>query len=94
MSMGYTWYLSHGVAHIQDLGHSKAIAALIASSMAGTTLLGKFAVGVLGDRIEPRFLFSAAIALFGVGMLLVVNAHDGLSSPHSGSAWERGGAGH
>jgi MFS family permease len=76
MSMGYTWYLSHGVAHIQDLGHSKSVAALIASSMAGTTLLGKFAVGALGDRVEPRFLFSAAIALFGISMLLVVNADD------------------
>ncbi len=74
MSMGYTWFLSHGIAHIQDLGHSKSVAALTASSMAGTTLLGKFAVGVLGDRVEPRFLFAAAIALFGVSLLLVVNA--------------------
>jgi MFS family permease len=76
MSMGYTWFLSHGVAHLQDLGHSKGVAAFTASSMAATTLLGKFAVGLLGDRVEPRFLFGAAVGLFGLGILLVVNARD------------------
>jgi MFS family permease len=76
MSMGYTWFLSHGVAHLQDLGHSKSVAAFTASSMAATTLLGKFAVGLLGDRVEPRYLFSAAVALFGFGILLIVHARD------------------
>ncbi len=61
MSMGYTWFLSHGVAHLQDLGHSKGVAAFTASSMAATTLLGKFAVGLLGDRVEPRFLFATSV---------------------------------
>ncbi|MEJ0035488.1 MAG: MFS transporter [Gammaproteobacteria bacterium] len=79
MSMGYSWFFSHGVAHLQDLGHSKSVAAFAASSMAATTLFGKFAVGLLGDRVEPRFLFGAAVALFGVGMLLVVHARDPLS---------------
>jgi len=74
MSMGYTWYLSHGIAHLQDLGHTKGVAAVTASTMAATTLLGKFAIGLLGDRVEPRFLFAASIAVFGVGMLLIVNA--------------------
>lgn len=79
MSMGYTWFLSHGVAHLQDLGHSKAVAAFTASSMAATTLFGKFAVGLLGDRIEPRYLFAASIGLFGLGLLLVVNARDSIT---------------
>jgi MFS family permease len=76
MSMGYTWFLSHGLAHLQDLGHTKNVAAFTASSMAGTTLLGKFAVGLLGDRVEPRYLFASSIALFGLGILLIVNARD------------------
>ena len=79
MSMGYTWFLSHGVAHLQDLGHSKSVAAFTASSMAATTLFGKFAVGLLGDRVEPRYLFSAAVGVFGIGILLVVNARDPLA---------------
>lgn len=74
MSMGYTWFLSHGVAHLQDLGYSKSVAAVTASSMAATTLFGKFAVGLLGDRIEPRFLFAASVGLFGLGILLIVDA--------------------
>ena len=74
MSMGYTWYLSHGVAHLQDLGHTKSAGALAASTMAATTLLGKFAVGFLGDRVEPRFLFAAGVAIFGLGILLIVDA--------------------
>ena len=74
ISMGYTWYLSHGVAHLQDLGHTKSAAAIAASTMAATTLLGKFTVGFLGDRVEPRFLFAAAMALFGIGILLIVDA--------------------
>jgi MFS family permease len=76
MSMGYTWFLSHGVAHLQDLGHSKSVAAFTASSMAATTLLGKFAIGLLGDRVEPRYLFATAVGVFGLGILLVVNARD------------------
>lgn len=79
MSMGYTWFLSHGVAHLQDLGHTKSVAAFTASSMAATTLLGKFAVGLLGDRVEPRFLFAASVGIFGLGILLVVNARDPLT---------------
>jgi MFS family permease len=79
MSMAYTWFLSHGLAHLQDLGHTKAVAALVASSMAGTTLLGKFAIGVFGDRVEPRFLFAASIALIGAGVLLIVNAQGPVS---------------
>lgn len=79
MSMGYTWFLSHGVAHLQDLGHSKSVAAIIASSMAATTLFGKFTVGLLGDRVEPRYLFGAAVALFGLGLVLVVHARDPLT---------------
>jgi MFS family permease len=42
--------------------------------MAATTLLGKFAVGLLGDRIEPRYLFGASIALIAAGVLLIVDA--------------------
>lgn len=79
MSMAYTWFLSHGVAHLQDLGHTKGIGALVASSMAGTTLLGKFAVGGLGDRIEPRYLFAVSVGLIGAGLLVIVGAQGTVS---------------
>ncbi len=84
ISMGYTWFLSHGAAHLQDLGHSRSVAAFTASSMAATTLLGKFTVGLLGDRVEPRYLFAAAVGLFGVGLLLIVHVRDPVSLYTSG----------
>ena len=74
MSLGYTWLLSHGFVHLQDLGHSRAAAASAASAFAIFTLVGKFTVGGSGDRIEPRYLFSIAMALFAVGLLVVMNA--------------------
>jgi len=79
MSMGYTWLLSHGFVHLQDLGHTRAAAAAAGSAFAIFTLAGKFTVGFLGDRIEPRFLFSIAIALFGVGLVVVMNATGNVS---------------
>jgi MFS family permease len=42
--------------------------------MAGTTLLGKLLVGFLGDRLELRFLFAAAIFLFGAGLVAAMHA--------------------
>jgi MFS family permease len=74
MSLGYTWLLSHGFVHLQDLGHTRAAAASAASAFAIFTLAGKFTVGGLGDRIEPRYLFSIALALFAVGLFVVMNA--------------------
>src|SRR5262249_41854310 len=77
ISMGYSWYFSaHGKVHLQDLGQSSAVAAFTSSLLAATTLLGKFAVGSLGDRVEPRYLFAVAAGFFGVGMLLIVHASD------------------
>jgi MFS family permease len=74
MSLGYTWLLSHGFVHLQDLGHSRAAAAAAGSTFAIFTLAGKFTVGGSGDRVEPRFLFSIAMALFAVGLVVVMNA--------------------
>jgi MFS family permease len=74
MSLGYTWLLSHGFIHLQDLGHTRAAAAAASGAFAIFTLAGKFAVGGFGDRIDPRRLFSVALALFGIGLFVVMNA--------------------
>ena len=74
MSLGYTWLLSHSFVHLQDLGHSRAAAAKAAGWFAIFTLAGKFTVGGSGDRIEPRYLFSIALGLFAVGLVVVMNA--------------------
>ena len=66
--------LGHGVAHFKDLGHSPEMAAMFLSIVIVTGLVGKGIFAILGDRIEPRFLWSVALIFMAIGMALVVNA--------------------
>ena len=73
MSAGYTLFIAHGVVHLKDIGHSPAMAALSISIMVFANLVGKLILGALGDRIEPRLIWAAGIAIFSIGLYLVVN---------------------
>lgn len=74
MSCGYTVFLAHGVVHFQDLGHSRDAGAWAPSLMALAGLFAKGLVGVLGDRLDPRFIWAGFIGVFGVGQWLLVGA--------------------
>jgi MFS family permease len=74
LSCGYTVFLAHGVVHLQDLGHSRDIAAWAPSIMALVGLFAKIIVGIFGDRIDPRFFWAAFIASFGVGQWFLLSA--------------------
>lgn len=74
MSSGFTTYLAHGVAHLTDLGHSRDAAALSLGVVSGSGLLGNLLSGYLGDKIEPRFVWAGALALFGLGIFLATDA--------------------
>lgn len=74
MSLGYTVFLAHGVVHLQDLGHSSDAASWAISMMALAGLVAKAISGVLGDRIDPRYLLAVFVAMFGVGQLLLAQA--------------------
>ena len=73
-SAGYTTFLAHGVLHLRGLGYTPAQAASSYSVLLFALLVGNLVVAALGDRIEPRFLWAAASAAYGVGMLLVLKA--------------------
>ena len=73
-SAGYTVFLAHGVVHLRDLGHTPAEAAFSYSVMLFASLLGTLLVAVVGDRVEPRFLWAVASGAYGVGMLLALKA--------------------
>lgn len=75
LSGGYALFMGHGVIHLKDLGHSPAMAASAISVMVVGDLLAKAVIATLGDRVEPRFIWSAITFIFAIGMLLVVNAH-------------------
>jgi MFS family permease len=73
-SSGYTLFLAHGVVHLQDLGHSAGVGAWAVGTMTVTGLIGKAILAALGDRIDPRYIFALFMAVFSVGLLLIVDA--------------------
>ncbi len=74
MGCGYVLFLGHGVVHLMDIGHTRDAGSWAISLIALTSLFGKGIVAALGDRIEPRYIWAALIAIFGIGMILAVNA--------------------
>ena len=74
-SGGYTLFLAHGVVHLQDLGHSAGIGAWAVSVATVTGLIGKLILAAFGDHIDPRYIFALFMAVFGVGLVVIVNAH-------------------
>jgi MFS family permease len=73
-SGGYTLFLAHGVVHLQDLGHSASVGAWAVGTMTVTGLIGKVILATLGDRIDPRYIFALFMAVFAVGLVVIVNA--------------------
>lgn len=78
MTCGYMVFLAHGVVHLQDLGHSRDAGSWAISMMALTGLAGKAIIGTLGDRIDPRYLWGGFVAVFGLGLLLALQADSNL----------------
>ena len=74
-SGGYTLFLAHGVVHLQDLGHTAAVAAWAVSIATVSGLIGKGFLAAFGDRIDPRYIYALFMAVFGVGLVTIVNAH-------------------
>ena len=74
-SAGYTLFLSQGIPHLKDLGYTAQQAANAVSLTTGSTLLGKVALGSVGDRIDPRFVYAATLGVLGLGLVIVLNAH-------------------
>jgi MFS family permease len=74
MGCGYVLFLGHGVVHLMDIGHSRDTGSWAISLIALTSLFGKAIIACLGDRIEPRYIWAGFVAIFGVGLMLVVHA--------------------
>lgn len=73
-SGGYTLFLAHGVVHLQDLGHSASVGAWAVGIMTVTGLIGKVILAALGDRLDPRYIFALFMAVFAIGLLVIVDA--------------------
>jgi len=73
-SGGYTLFLAHGVVHLQDLGFTAAVAAWAVSIATVSGLIGKVILAAFGDLIDPRYIYALFIAVFGAGLVIIVNA--------------------
>jgi OFA family oxalate/formate antiporter-like MFS transporter len=65
---------THQVAHLEDIGMSPIIAAGVLGLLVGISCLGRLLGGILGDRIEPRYIAACACALQAIGLVIFINA--------------------
>lgn len=65
--------IGHGVMHLTDNGVDEGLAALSLGILAFASIGGRLLSGVLGDRIEPRFVIMAGLSMTMVGCLLILN---------------------
>lgn len=79
MSGGFTQAMAHAVVHLQDLGNTTDVAAKSFSILVVSTLIGKLMLGVFGDRVDPRYLWAIAVGVFGIGLLVLIDASTALS---------------
>lgn len=64
------------VVYLQDKGFDPLLAASVWSLVIMVSAIAKLLTGVLGLRFESRHLALAALASYGIGNLLLLNAHN------------------
>ncbi|MHC1480907.1 MFS transporter [Frateuria aurantia] len=72
--MAITCMFAYLVAHFRDLGHSAAFAASALGMVALGQIIGKLTAGMLGHKVEPRFLWAGGMIPMAVGFVLAVHA--------------------
>ncbi len=65
---------THQVAYLQDLNFSPLVSATALGLMIGMSIVGRLAGGILGMRIESRYLAAFFLAGMGLGVLALMNA--------------------
>jgi MFS family permease len=69
-----TAVIPHAVVHLKELGHSPARAAAGLGVLAAASVVGKLGAGLVGDRVEPRFLWSGGMVLMAAGVVTLLRA--------------------
>ncbi|MFM0700676.1 MFS transporter [Paraburkholderia sediminicola] len=71
---GVVTMLAHGVLHFESLNYSAAQSASALGVLMLCSLLAKGATGIIGDRVEPRTMWCAAMLVFAAGFVLTAKA--------------------
>ncbi|MBE0597150.1 MAG: MFS transporter [Desulfuromonadales bacterium] len=66
--------VAHGVIYLKDLGHSRDLAALSLGLLVVSSLIGRLLAGALGDRLEPRIVWSVAQISILAGTIALIHA--------------------
>ncbi|MBO9601252.1 MAG: MFS transporter [Novosphingobium sp.] len=74
-SGAYVIFLAQGALQIRDLGYSLQTAAYLLSAAVAIGLAAHMAAGYLGDRIDPQYLWVAAMACQATGIVLFAHAN-------------------
>ncbi len=74
VSSAFSMVVPHAGAHLHDLGHPLSAAAVAISTMTLSSLLAKAVVAIVGDVIDPRYVWAAFTAVCAVGLLLAIDA--------------------
>lgn len=73
-SAAFTIFLAQGVLQMRDLGYSTETAAYLLSAAVGIGFVAHMATGFLGDRIDPKLLWVAALMCQATGIALFAHA--------------------
>ena len=74
VNVGMTLYFAIGIVHLQDLGKSASVGSWALGVYGISALLSKFILGGFGDRVDPRYIWSGMIFVFGLGAFLLARA--------------------
>ena len=74
---GLSVIVGHGVANLTDRGFSATTAAGFLSIVAGIGVAGRLLFAAVGDYVEPRFIFAAALLSAASGLILLETVKPG-----------------
>jgi MFS family permease len=70
---GYVVFMAHGIPHLKDVGYSTAQAGWVITGFTAAALVAKLVLAVLGDRYDPRLIWSFVAIGEGTGMVFAVH---------------------
>lgn len=68
----YLMCLAHGVINLMDKGISNEMAAMSLGLITSFSIIGRLGSGYLGDKYEPRYLYSIGLFIFAIGCFSII----------------------
>lgn len=69
---GYLMCVAHSVINLMDKGISNDLAAMSLGLITSFSIIGRLGSGYLGDKYEPRLLYSIGLFIFAIGCFSII----------------------